>query len=73
MRRCLWSDRVVRLKQINCRQERGSIGRADARQNVAYLRRELASADAQLMGDRAVLHMLPQPLQHIDLKWRKPG
>jgi hypothetical protein len=62
MRRCLWSDRVVMRKHINCGQERGSIGRTDARQNVAYLRRELTSADSQLMGDRGVLHILPQPL-----------
>ena len=25
------------------------------------------------MGDRAVLHILPQPLQHLELKWRKPA
>ena len=73
MRGCLWSDRAIRRKRINCRQECGSIRRTDARQSVAYLRREPTSADAQLMGDRAVLHILPQPLQHIELKWRKPG
>jgi hypothetical protein len=37
------------------------------------LRGELASADAQLMGNRVVLHVLPEPPEQTELKWGKPG
>ena len=64
---------IARLKPLDFRQERFSIGRADPRQNVTYLRGELASADPQLMGNRVVLHVLPEPPEQMELKWGKPG
>ena len=64
---------TARPKAIRYHQELCSIARADFRQNLTYLRRELACAEAQFLSDRVVLHILPQPQQRTELKRREPG